>query len=240
MRKYAIVLIVALLSISAQAFGAGDKGHPDQLAHRKAPPEGAGFEPIELYPLAPKGTVAGWMYTEANYNEAALTYSPHERVAVGLFGMRNHRPGFVELHYAFATITPRIARYQGGDQQLTFYALTGAGMGNKLSGINRFAYLAGGELDYETPRGYYNVRSFTLGASDFDQKTFTRARAGIAPYLANYNQLRTWLMMQLWVENRSDHESTWGPLLRFQHKNVYAEFYSTFKGLFGFSFSFYY
>lgn len=235
------ILLYALLALAPCSSPATEaETYQKQLSHRVAPPIGAPYEPIELYPVPPKKTFGAWMYTETHYNEAALTYSPHERLAVGMFGIRDHRPGFDELHYGFVTLTPRVLRLRGDDQQITFFALTGAGMANKLSGVNRFAYLGGGEIHYETPRARYEARAFTLGASDFDQKTFVRARAGITPYLSNYDALRFWLMMQFWTENRADHASTWGPLIRLQMKNVYTEFYTTFKGLFGFALSFYY
>jgi hypothetical protein len=81
--------------------------------------------------------------------------------------------------------------------------------------------------DWETRRHFY---AMSLGTTyDGPEESFTQhqsARIGIAPYLADYGKLHTWLMLQLEHhpdEIDSDNRLIWTPLIRLFKGDVLIE-----------------
>ncbi|MEL6830649.1 MAG: hypothetical protein AAFO63_10980, partial [Pseudomonadota bacterium] len=68
--------------------------------------------------------------------------------------------------------------------------------------------------DWETRRWFtsYEARAYDLG---FNQTARQSARIGVAPYIGDYGDLHTWLMLQVENQPESDTPTTLTPLVRF-------------------------
>lgn len=178
--------------------------------------------------------------TRPETNDVQFLYAPAKSWAFGLHGIRNHWPKELELHFGFARLNAKLADSRSASRAYQLFALTGAGLGNKLNGINRFAILAGFESVLETPDLYLNASAWTIGARDYDQKYFVQARCGFPLYRSDPEKLQSLFLLHALYENHAAHDVEWGPVMRFTHKNVMAEFFGSFKGAFGFAFGWYY
>jgi hypothetical protein len=79
------------------------------------------------------------------------------------------------------------------------------------------------EADYETRRIYTVLLGETVqSAGDVDFNRL-RYRLGVAPYLAPYDALQTWLIMQVEYMPEMDDETVVTPLLRFFYNNYALE-----------------
>lgn len=150
-------------------------------------------------------------------------YTPHHRYSIGYRG-EWHRDEDHVFHGAQATWLAK--RWFGEDYQANLY-LSGAaglayGVGSNPAGTGPAGSL-GVMADWETRRWFvsYMARGFagdTTGAS-----AMQAARVGVAPYVANYGALHTWLMVQ--VEHNPQAENPVGvtPLVRFFQGPIMAE-----------------
>lgn len=154
--------------------------------------------------------------------DTELNYSFSSRAAFGvssinLLNYKDETPRF-----QFAQFNFLVKRWNELESQANFYVSLGAGA-RELDGDASAAGLIALEGDYETRRVYTSLLSETLqsaGGLDFNR---IRSRAGVAPYLAPFESLQTWIIGQ--VEYTPDVEDTWTvtPLLRFFYNNIALE-----------------
>ncbi len=111
-----------------------------------------------------------------------------------------------------------VKRWFGEDYQANLYGLAGAGVaygvGDNAAGLEPAGF-AGILADWETRRWFlsYRARGFEAGAVD---GSFAHAaRIGVAPYIGDFGDLHTWLMVE--VDHRPDNPDPIGvtPLVRF-------------------------
>jgi len=98
-------------------------------------------------------------------------------------------------------------------------------VGHVQGGFERDALTAVGLAgDWETRRYFtsYDGR-YVDGGKVFDGRLEHRARVGIAPYVAEYGSLHTWLMLQVEHRPESNNEVTITTLARFFHANYLVE-----------------
>lgn len=232
-----MLLVFSAVLCGIDAWG----GQPTHATARTEPArEASAFDPLQIRPMAPDGSFGAFFAVRTETSDVAIDYGLSEHFSLGLRAIRNHWPNEVELHYGLAQLTSRFFEERGAEYRSSAYAFTGAGMANKLSGINRAAFLLGFESDYETPYAYLDLQISTIGATDFEQKYFVRGRAGLFPYFAGYHSFKSLLLIHALYENRAAHSVDWGPVVHFQYSNFMAELYGTFKGAFSFSFGFFY
>jgi hypothetical protein len=81
------------------------------------------------------------------------------------------------------------------------------------------------EADWESREYYISFKQEALLANrDSSLNIYTtRLRGGFAPYLANFNELNSWFILQLEKSNKSKMEYTITPLIRLFYKNVLVE-----------------
>jgi hypothetical protein len=86
------------------------------------------------------------------------------------------------------------------------------------------------EADYETRRIYAQVSAETLQSGDSVQFSRYRARVGFAPYVAPFDALQTWVVLQV-DEMPEMHEDTRvTPFLRFFYNNLVLELGASIEG----------
>ncbi|MEM1376768.1 MAG: hypothetical protein AAGG69_05200 [Pseudomonadota bacterium] len=139
-------------------------------------------------------------------------YSPTFQDSIGLYSERNWAE---DWHFTGVQYNRLVKRWNEKDSQANLYFKGGIGQADAFGegGVD-FASFAGVAADWETRRWFtsYEARAYDLG---FDQTVRHAARIGVAPYIGDFGDLHTWLMLQ--VENQPDSETptTLTPLVRF-------------------------
>jgi hypothetical protein len=99
-------------------------------------------------------------------------------------------------------------------------------VGRSTSGdviIGRFAWTAGGQLDYETRRIYASLKSDYYDSSAFSHRIDT-LQLGVAPYKHDYATLATWFVVQARRYTGEIHDGTeWALLLRLFKRGAWIE-----------------
>ncbi len=89
-----------------------------------------------------------------------------------------------------------VRRWNMPDGQGNIFAMTGAGT-TIDRGDMRPAVWTGLLADYETRRIFFSYEARLMYAKDVEKSAWQRARVGVAPYLGRYEDINTWLMVQV-------------------------------------------
>lgn len=127
--------------------------------------------------------------------------------------------GFKHLHmdnkdFYFIQSNHLVKRWNNEDSQANFYLLASLGINPPRSP----AVALGTAFDWESRR-YYASAKYSL----INQYELSRTRIGFAPYLAAFNHVNTWIMLEYnhFVDKRSFNDLT--PLVRLYYKNYLVE-----------------
>lgn len=142
-------------------------------------------------------------------------YTLHHRLSLGYRAHWDRRDD-VLLNAGQATWLAK--RWFGEDYQANLYVLGGAGVATDLSDRDRGtgpAGFAGVMADWETRRWFLSYQARWFEAGDIMSAGFQAARVGVAPYIGDFGDLHTWLMVE--VDHRPQNDDPVGvtPLVRF-------------------------
>ena len=157
----------------------------------------------------------GWTLMQMNngdYSAVHAHYSPTFQDSIGLYSERNWSE---DWHFTGIQYNRLVKRWNEQNSQANLYIKTGIGQGDPFGdGDTELAGFVGLGADWETRRWFtsYEARAYDL---TFDQSIRHAARIGVAPYIGDYGDLHTWVMLQ--VENQPENETptTITPLVRF-------------------------
>ena len=158
----------------------------------------------------------GWTIMQMNGGDSHslhLHYTPSLSYSIGYKAeyMRNDE-------YMLNSIQHNILakRWNKEDSQANLYVKSGVGIASKRQGENddALAVYTGIAADWETRRWFTSYENRGLLAGDIDNHFHQKARVGVAPYVAEYGNLHTWLMVE--VEHRPEGDNPWTvtPLVR--------------------------
>lgn len=109
--------------------------------------------------------------------------------------------------------TTLLKRWNFPNAQANIYV--GAGVGGARSPDDSAPAFFGDILaDYETRRVFVSYEADAVAAGDVTNQLWHRGRVGIAPYVGEYDDLHTWLMLQTDVRPNMDDEVTVTPMVR--------------------------
>ena len=77
--------------------------------------------------------------------------------------------------------------------------------------------------DYETRRLFASYELRLVYADGIEKSAWQRARLGVAPYLANYDDLNTWFMIQIDRHPAKTRTTVVTPLIRLFYKTLLIE-----------------
>jgi len=166
----------------------------------------------------PVSYVGGWTAIEETDRQTSalwVHYTVDPKLSLGWRSEWDRKADFV-LHGPQATYLAK--RWFGENYQANVYALAGAGLAYGV-GANetgaRAAGFAGALADWETRRLFASYRARMTEAGAVGGNFFQAARAGVAPYIGDTNDLHTWLMVEL--DHRPENPDPVGvtPLVRF-------------------------
>ena len=157
----------------------------------------------------------GWTYMQMNngdYSSIHAHYSPTFRDSIGLYSERNWSE---DWHFTGVQYNRLLKRWNEKTSQANVYLKGGIGQADPFgSGSVELAGFVGIGADWETRRWFtsYEARAYDLG---FDQTARQSVRVGVAPYIGDYGDLHTWLMLQVENQPESETPTTFTPLVRF-------------------------
>jgi DNA-binding transcriptional MerR regulator len=175
----------------------------------------------------PISYVGGTMVMQENDetgHTVSLDYTVTPNYAVGLYAKDeiNERSG-KDFYTVGPQVNTLIKRWNLPDGQGNIFNMTGAGISHEYGGGDQFSAWTGFLADYETRRIFLSYEPRFMYAGNIGKSFWERARVGVAPYLANYDDLNTWFMVQ--VDHHPSKEDAFvvTPLVRFFYKTTLME-----------------
>jgi len=156
----------------------------------------------------------GWTFMQksnGSYSSIHAHYSPTASDSIGMYIERNWQE---DITFTGVQYNRLVKRWNGRKSQANFYVKAGVGQaqpfGKNGAQIAGFTELA---MDWETRRWF---TEYKIRATDYadNQSIHHSGRLGIAPYIGNYGDLHTWLMVQVENHPESNKPTTTTPLVR--------------------------
>jgi hypothetical protein len=120
------------------------------------------------------------------------------------------------------TLNTLIKRWNLLDGQGNIFNMTGAGLARQGS-KNEPAAWTTMMADYETRRVFASYEVRFMYARDIESSVWQRAYLGVAPYLANYDQLNTWALIRVDHHPAKHDHFVVTPVIRFFYKTLWLE-----------------
>lgn len=183
--------------------------------------------PAAARPVSAKGTTTLTTMGMHDITYLDAGYSLHRRVSLGASLYRTNRGLHHDRRDAWV-YGPRLnvlaARINGDDYQFNVFAGAGAGgafVGGR-SGGGGFAELS---TDFETVRIYAQLagRFVTTLSADPRFDVFAAGRLGVAPYVADFDDLSAWIMVQVQVTPFHKQLVTVTPFVRLMYRSIQVE-----------------
>lgn len=167
----------------------------------------------------------GWTVMQMNdmaSHSLHIHYSPTARYSVGY--LAEYWRG-EDWQFHGVQVNTLLKRWNNPQSQANLYLKAAGGVAlsdyRALKDETEPAGFAGIAGDWENRRFFTSYENRYVEAGDIDHFFMHKARVGVAPYIGDYGDLHTWLMLQL------DHNPTWEggevtvtPMVRF-FKDVY-------------------
>ncbi|MEA9357154.1 hypothetical protein SHI21_13095 [Bacteriovorax sp. PP10] len=124
-----------------------------------------------------------------------------------------------------------LKRWNELDSQANIYLSLGHG-GEKVNSSFKNTSSVALETDWESRKYYVSFREDVLiSHKNSDRNVYqTKVRAGFAPYLAEFNEMNTWFILQGDTSNTMDKDFKLTPFIRLFYHNVLTEFGVSSKG----------
>jgi len=155
----------------------------------------------------------GWTLmtmNDAESNSTHIHYSPTAKYSVG---WRHEYLRGPEAHADTVQINNLLKRWNAPASQANFYLKSGVGVAYKDSNINPAAF-TGIATDWEDRRYFVSYENRFFWADDIEKHAKHKARIGIAPYIGDYGDLHTWLMLQADYDAGAQDKCSVTPLIR--------------------------
>lgn len=188
------------------------------------------------HPVSYKDAVGIMSYNSPEANELLVTYSFNFNYAVALLYLRDAKSEFAIPRFNYL-----VKRWNNLDSQGNIYLSGGVGsekFNDKTYDVRLVEFIADWEdRQYYTYIEHLNLtRNNELNAILPDRNyNHTKLRLGYAPFLADYNELNVWTILQFDKHNKEKQIKA-TPYLRFFMKNVLWEFGAGFDGTTKFNF----
>lgn len=176
--------------------------------------------PAEAKPIS---YVNGFMVMQENDETGhtlSLDYTIDPSLAVGFYAKKES--GKMDMTTIGPQVNYLIKRWNFPGAQGNIFNMTGVGVSH-WQGDDKFSAWTGILADYETRRIFTSYEIRGMYAGDFEKSVWQRARVGFAPYLANYDDLNTWFMVQLDHHPAKEDNIVVTPLVRFFYKTTLLE-----------------
>lgn len=160
------------------------------------------------------GGTTAMIMNDALLNSVHLHYSPSYKYSIGVKSENMHQQ---EISLNSLQVNYLAKRFNQKESQGNIYLRFNTGNAHKSSEDEAFATV-GLMTDFETRKYFISYQNAYYKSQDDIISFFTqKARIGIAPYIANYGNIHTWLMLQVQHQStlKGDQQTITTPLIRF-------------------------
>lgn len=176
--------------------------------------------PAEAKPISYVGGLMAMQENDETGHTVSLDYTIDPKLAVEMYAKKESGDK------DFFTIGPQvnylIKRWNMPDGQANIFNMTGAGV-SRFNGDDEFSAWNSILADYETRQIFTSYEIRGMYAGDIEKSVWQRARVGFAPYIAGYDDLNTWLMLQVDHHPAKEDSVVVTPLVRFFYKTTLVE-----------------
>jgi len=176
------------------------------------------FVIIDHAQARPVSYPGGWTLMLSNSwdsNSAHVHYSPTARMSVGV---RSEYVRGDDFYFNGVQMNNLIKRWNSKDSQANFYLKSSIGAAysdaGDFDGEVDAAGFVGIATDWEDRQYFVSYENRYMDAGDIHDGFHQSARAGFAPYVGDYGDLHTWLMVQVDHEPESEEKVSVTPLVR--------------------------
>lgn len=143
-------------------------------------------------------------------NSLHLHYSPTAKTSLG-YKFEYWRDGEYTIN-AFQ-MNNLLKRWNKKYSQANLYLKSGIGVAHK-DNDDDFAAFTGIATDWESQRFFTSYSNRYTEAGDIDDFYMQSARVGVAPYIGDYGDLHTWLMLEVEHKPEAKDKLTITPMIR--------------------------
>lgn len=180
---------------------------------------------IAARPVSYPGGTTIMQQNDVDRHSLHVHYSPTARYSIGYRG-EYWRDAKWQFHGG--QVNYLLRRWNRPASQANIYLKSAAGIALSDEGAfdneREAALIAGIAMDWEDRRFFTSYENRAYRAGDIDSFFMQKARIGIAPYIGDYGDLHTWLMVQIDHVPENDNPVSVTPLLRFFKGVQLAEF----------------
>lgn len=175
-------------------------------------------------PVSYPGGWSSMITTNADAHALQLLYSPTAKYSVG-YGLEYWRDNDYAIHAL--QINNLLKRWNMPDAQANLYLKSGVGIATSdegdFDGETDPAAFTGVLADWENRRLFISYENRYTEAGNIDDFFMQSARVGVAPYIGDYGDLHTWLMLEASHTPEDDDTVSVTPLVRFFKGNHLVE-----------------
>ncbi len=184
--------------------------------------------PAQARPVSYPG---GWTLMQMNdvdNNSLHVHYSPTAKYSVGARYEYHREPN---AHITSIQMNNLIKRWNAPASQANLYLKSGVGVAYDSGDTEPVAF-TGVATDWENRRFFTSYENRLFYAGDIHKFIKHQARIGVAPYIGEYGDTHTWLMLQADYDAGQDDTFSLTPLVRvFKGPNLIEAGYNLDKGL---------
>lgn len=169
----------------------------------------------------------GWMVMQNNdlySNSLQLQYSPTAQYSIGYTGQYWREK---EWQFQGVQINSLLHRWNNSDSQGNLYLGSAVGAAysdyKSFEGKTEAAGFTGIEADWESRRFFTSYENRITYAGDITKDFWQKGRVGVAPYIGDYGDLHTWIMLEAFNMPNSRNPFTVTPMVRLFKGTTLAE-----------------
>jgi len=171
---------------------------------------------VQARPVSYPGGWTTMLMNNGDMNSFHLHYSPTAKYSVGIRSAYHREDDF---WHSTLQVNNLLKRWNNPDSQANLYLKSGIGVAysdaEEFDGEIDPAVFTGIAADWEDRRYFVSYENRYMEAGDIHDGFHQSARIGIAPYIGDYGDLHTWLMLEVEHEPEADEKFTITPLIRF-------------------------
>ncbi|MCB1720893.1 MAG: hypothetical protein H6860_05180 [Rhodospirillales bacterium] len=167
--------------------------------------------PTQARPVSYPG---GWTFITTNDKDANATlihYSPSAKYSIG---WRHEYLRGPKAHADMIQMNNLVKRWNAPNSQANFYIKSGAGIAYE-DGKTDPAAFTGFAIDWENRRYFTSYENKFFWADDVTKYAKHKARIGVTPYIGDYGDIHTWLMLQADYDAGAKDTFSLTPMVRF-------------------------
>lgn len=150
------------------------------------------------------------MMDDTDSNAAQLNYTVTPKYAIGV---QHEYFRDEKFNIEAVTLDNLLKRWNMPDAQANLYLKSGIGIAHASGDTDPAAY-TGLEIDWENRRFFTLYENRFLWAENTEKFVKHKARIGVAPYIGDYGDVHTWLMLQADYDAGKDDDFSLTPMVR--------------------------